>query len=393
MSYEPAAWIIPVVFVALKRINNRQVLVLSSAGICIFVFYFLKNPQPFFYYLAGILFLIVSGFVRYSFEKEFKNLCFEHSRVKEEIAGKIKETESEISIINKSIFELEKNISTYEMSYSISKILVKQIDFEEMVEGIKAAVFFSRPYVKLFNIHTIKELPGLYGQARNLPEKRFGFEVPISLGEERFGVIQAEVDKGHYSFSVNFLEECRIIANQVAFALKRDKLYQLVLDRSRVDGLTGLYLRRYFVERLKEAFVLFRRYGSFFSFLMIDIDHFKKVNDTYGHLAGDKVLGQLSNILKSVVHQGVIACRYGGEEFAMLIEVLPVKEVRQMAEKLRKTVEESAFVLPDGENIHMSVSIGIAYRHQAESENEIIRKADEALYRAKTQGRNRVVEY
>lgn len=393
MSYEPAAWLIPVVFVALKRINNRQILVFSLTGVFIFVFYFLKNPQMHFYYLTGILFLIVSGFIRYSFEKEFKDLSSGHSRLKEEITGKIKETESEISVINKNVFELEKNISLYEMSYSISKILVKQIDFEEMVKGIKAAVFFSRPYVKLFNIHTQKELSGLYNQRRSLPEKQFGFEVPISVGDERFGVVQAEVDREDYSFSVNFLEECKIIANQVAFALKRDKLYQLVLERSRIDGLTGLYLRRYFVERLKEEFVLFRRYGSFFSFLMIDIDHFKKVNDTYGHLAGDKVLEQISNILKSVAHQGVIACRYGGEEFAMLIQVLPVKEVRQLAEKLRKTVEESAFVLPGGGSIHISISIGIAYRHQAESENEIIRKADEALYRAKTQGRNRVAEY
>ncbi|MEW6555844.1 MAG: sensor domain-containing diguanylate cyclase [Elusimicrobiota bacterium] len=371
-------WLLPVLFITLKQLKGSQIFGLCSIGIFIFIFCFVKSI--YFYHISGMLFLIVAGIVRYNSDKKFGLLYSEHLGIKEKMNTDIVKTENEIIGLTKNTAEAEKNIATYEMFYSISKILVKQIDLNEIVKNIKSVVFFLRPFIKTFEIYT----------GENLPKKWSGFEVPVLIGEERLGVIQLAVDKEiAAAFSYNFLEECEVISHQVALGLKRARLYQLVLERSRIDGLTGLYLRRYFIERLKQEFVYSRRYGTFFSFLIIDIDHFKKINDTYGHLTGDKILSELATIFKSVFHPGIIVSRYGGEEFAVVVGLTPKEEVKQLAEKLRKTVEEHLFA----EDIQTTISIGIAYRHQAESEDEIIRKADEALYRAKNKGRNKVVEY
>lgn len=379
MLFEIIPWLIPVLLLIPKRMKKKQIFFFTTVGIFTFIFYFVKKPQLHFYYISGIAFLLISGFVRYSVDKKFDLSCLKYSKIIENINVEILKIRLGISQLQKNISELEKEISTYEMLYSISKILVKNINLDEIIKDIKSVVFSLRPYVQSFEIYAFE----------NLPKKGSKLEVPILLGDERLGVIQTAIDKKNYSFSHNFLEECEVISNQVALALKRSKLYQLVIERSRIDGLTGLYLRRYFLERLKQEFVSSRRYGTFFSLLMIDIDHFKNINDTYGHLTGDKVLSELSEIFKSVFHPGIIISRYGGEEFAVIVGITPQEEVRQMAEKLRKTVEKSIF--PEG--IHLTISIGIAYRHQAESEDEILRKADEALYRAKNEGRNRVIEY
>ena len=123
---------------------------------------------------------------------------------------------------------------------------------------------------------------------------------------------------------------------------------------------------------------------------MIDIDRFKKINDTYGHLTGDEILKDVSQLLRSAVHPDILLCRYGGEEFAAFIGLAPVEEVQMLAENLRKTVEEHTFV----QNLKITISLGIAYKHQAENTvGELIRKADESLYKAKQSGRNRVVEW
>jgi diguanylate cyclase (GGDEF)-like protein/PAS domain S-box-containing protein len=159
------------------------------------------------------------------------------------------------------------------------------------------------------------------------------------------------------------------------------------------DPLTGLYNRRYLNETIDREFERARRHGQPISILMIDIDHFKKINDTYGHLAGDACLEVLADLLQQITRKADIACRYGGEEFLLLLPGAQIESAALRAEELRKIFENS--VMPyDGREIKNTISIGMAaYPADGDSHYEIIDKADQALYSAKNTGRNRVVTW
>jgi two-component system, cell cycle response regulator len=164
------------------------------------------------------------------------------------------------------------------------------------------------------------------------------------------------------------------------------------------DGLTNVFNKRYFTERLNSELRFATRHRAALALLMIDLDHFKQVNDTYGHVAGDRVLVAVAGALaKSVRNEDVVA-RYGGEEFAVLLRATPVEHVKTTAERLRRQVEALTVDAPEGEPaidpIHVTVSIGIAtYPEQiVATPPELIELADQALYRAKHAGRNRVAE-
>ncbi|MNH83859.1 putative diguanylate cyclase YcdT [compost metagenome] len=126
-----------------------------------------------------------------------------------------------------------------------------------------------------------------------------------------------------------------------------------------------------------------------FSLLVVDIDHFKRVNDTYGHAAGDVVLSQLANVLRDTFHPGDHIARKGGEEFVIIVDDCGVDKVWQVAERLRRNVENQLFVLPEGESIHVTISIGASVYPEIGPE-QLFEKADQALYAAKEAGRNQV---
>ncbi len=162
------------------------------------------------------------------------------------------------------------------------------------------------------------------------------------------------------------------------------------------DGLTGLSNRRHFFERFDEEIDRARRYGSNLSLLMLDIDHFKQVNDTYGHPAGDMVLAEVARLLNANIRTSDIIGRYGGEEFAILIPAMSVSEAAQAAEKLRVVIEVNDIAL-EGPPLNVTISAGVAdissviEDTKASPKDALIRAADRALYRAKNEGRNRVV--
>lgn len=173
--------------------------------------------------------------------------------------------------------------------------------------------------------------------------------------------------------------------SQQKLTAAKDALEQL----SKCDGLTGLYNRRHLEAQLGEAFRSFRRTGESFSFLLLDIDHFKRVNDQHGHLAGDQALRVLAETLAANVRGADIVARYGGEEFAVLFSTTPLREAFGLAERIRMAIEAVPFEY-EGESIPLRVSIGVAEaRDEMESYEVLIRAADCALYHSKANGRNR----
>lgn len=173
---------------------------------------------------------------------------------------------------------------------------------------------------------------------------------------------------------------------------ENQQLYQLAIT----DSLTRLVNRRHFMERLNAEFARAKRFEGRLGYLICDIDHFKKVNDNYGHSVGDRVLKQVSTILASVIRSIDMAGRYGGEEFVLLLPETGRKGALFVAEKVRRTVEEFDFSPRDEDELpgpqHLTISIGAATfpESNVETTERLIEAADQALYRAKENGRNRV---
>jgi diguanylate cyclase (GGDEF)-like protein len=165
-----------------------------------------------------------------------------------------------------------------------------------------------------------------------------------------------------------------------------EEIYRLTT----VDGLTQIYNKRYFLETLEREISRAHRYHRDLSLIMFDIDYFKKVNDTHGHLAGDAVLKQLASVLKARIRREDIMARYGGEEFAIILPEIGVSNAVTFAEKVRKLIERTAFKFED-QNIPVTVSIGVAAVGPGiQTALDFIKVADDRLYQAKIEGRNRV---
>ena len=160
------------------------------------------------------------------------------------------------------------------------------------------------------------------------------------------------------------------------------------------DPLTALYNRRYFTERLSEAFAMVDRETVIVHLIMFDLDHFKNVNDTYGHQVGDAVLLQFSHILRRAVRKNDIIARIGGEEFVIAMLKIPSDRAHMAADRIRKEVEKYKFEA-EGHTLSMTTSIGVAtypdLKIKSPTLEKLLRAADEALYYAKTHGRNKTI--
>lgn len=157
-----------------------------------------------------------------------------------------------------------------------------------------------------------------------------------------------------------------------------------------IDELTGAFNRRYFETKLEDELTLAKRFRMKLSLLIADIDHFKKINDTYGHQVGDVILQEVVTVIKDNLTSTDFLCRYGGEEFAIILTETGVDEATQIAEKIRKSIEEHIF-FSGSKIIPVRISIGIAeYPTHAVMKQVLIEKADKALYVAKNSGRNNI---
>jgi two-component system, cell cycle response regulator len=165
-----------------------------------------------------------------------------------------------------------------------------------------------------------------------------------------------------------------------------EEIYRMTI----MDGLTGAFLKRYLVEALDKEIMRARRHDRPLAFIMFDIDFFKRINDTQGHLAGDHVLKELAKVVLGRIRRDEVFARYGGEEFALLLPETSLEGALQLAEELRVKVEGSKFVF-QGESIPVTISIGVALLAAAHrTAEDFIGSADEKLYQAKRSGRNRV---
>ncbi len=213
--------------------------------------------------------------------------------------------------------------------------------------------------------------------------------LPLRVGDRNVGVVLVDLDPQRAARTDLTLLE--VFAAQAAVAIENVQLFELATT----DDLTGLMNRRAWMARLEESLQLGMRHGHPTSVVLLDIDHFKKVNDTHGHLAGDALLRLLGDTLRREVRSTDLAARYGGEELAVLLPHTSAEGAVVIAERIRRSIAEQGLSWTTGE-VRVTTSIGVATHpgaptDQASGSMELIDAADQALYRAKQSGRNQVV--
>lgn len=368
------SWLgIPVVVVGFRR-GSRGAAVMAAAGLLMAGVWRLKGCAP--AWMAGpvglLLFLPVSFFL---LERKLKEQSSALGRREREVVEQVKALRARTETVQTRVREREEAIQEIVQLYQLSKEFLATLEESEALKIVEDSVTRFFPQMRLADRQAyLQKVRGVLARG------------DIS-GED---LIQA-VPVAAADFSLR--ERWGIVSDQLALGLQRICLYRKVQESATHDGLTGLLVRRFFRERLEDEIERGRRRASPLTFLMVDLDHFKSVNDTYGHLVGDAVLREAAAIIRGCVREMDLIGRHGGEEFAVALpETGPVLGL-QIAERIRKAIEEKSIPAYD-EQVFISVSIGISFfPADAASAEDLIEKADQAMYRAKSLGRNRTVRF
>ena len=311
--------------------------------------------------------------------------------------------------------QLEINSSFYQSMKDIAKIIETQYDFQYIIPLIGEMIdkFVMNHLIYIFVKKDDKYTlfwPGacwnkkVYELISELDEKK---DIIISedkktgvfplISEENITgciVAHSTIDK-LTNDEINYISE---LTKQSSITIERANVYSEILKNATMDALTGLNNRRQFEVRLKEEYSSANRQNTPLCAIMIDIDFFKKFNDTYGHAIGDTVLRTTANVIKEQLREYDIPSRYGGEEFCILLPQTNIDEAKIVAERLRTSVENKKIEIQTNKNeqikhISVTISVGLAQLDIKDMADDLYMKADRALYEAKEQGRNRVVVY
>ena len=238
----------------------------------------------------------------------------------------------------------------------------------------------------------VAHVPGDATLAPNEPIADAAVAVPLRRGNRAIGVLALYGRGPAETFDEDDVHLIRSLVHQAETAIENTYLYEEATRLSITDGLTGLWNRRLFDLRINEELQRAIRFQEPFGLLLVDLDHFKSVNDRYGHQAGDAVLVELARRLTDATREVDVVTRFGGEEFALILPKTPVQGMMRLAAKVREVVANEPFVAGSA-SIPVTVSVGAAaYPDHGLSAGDLLAAADAALYRAKENGRDRVEE-
>jgi len=264
-----------------------------------------------------------------------------------------------------------------EASYNLSPRArggLREIDEEPLSSAIGAM----RPLVVKLDEHTA---PGL--ELGGHPQH--ALVVPIQRSGQLMGAMELYLNAWR-ELNEDQADLLNGVASQAAIAIRHAQLFQAQEENALTDELTKLPNRRALAQRFLQEMQRARRHRNAIAFMMIDLDHFKRVNDTYGHLNGDAVLAELAQILKGSARESDVCARYGGEEFALILHETTESGARILAERIRSKVAAATF--PGG--LRLTISVGVAATDDATLFTQLMDRADQALYMAKQGGRNQV---
>ncbi len=223
------------------------------------------------------------------------------------------------------------------------------------------------------------------------------YNVPILWGGTVLGVMVLYLPHGHprSETEVMFLRSVAdilaLVIRQITTQKRLEEAYRELETMANTDVLTGLFNRRFLITRLEEELAAAERFAQPLSFVLMDVDHFKRINDSYGHLAGDEVLRQIGGILTTNLRRYDTGARFGGEEFAILFPRTDERAAGTIVDRIREELNARRIRVSDGEGIRVTASFGLVEWRSGERIEGMIHRADQALYAAKNAGRNRVV--
>ncbi len=326
-------------------------------------------------------------------------------------------TEISLIIQNKILYEkMEKNVDFHDAMKNIAKIIETQYELSYIIpligEMIDKFIIEHLIYIFLksddgtkYNLvwpmacrdkKILNALPRLDEEQNYFLTDQDRIGIFPLMGEDNkiLGCVVAHsnIDK----LSVKEIEYLDQLTKQAAATITRANIYAEVLKHATLDALTGINNRHQFEVRLKQEVASSMRQNIPLCAIMLDIDFFKSVNDTYGHAAGDTVLKEVSSVIKNSLRESDIPSRYGGEEFAILLPFTKLEEAYGVAQRLRAAVEQHEIDISevsDYDKINVTISVGVSEFDRKQTGEELFRRADKALYSAKTHGRNKVVIY
>lgn len=266
----------------------------------------------------------------------------------------------------------------------------KNLEFESNT-GLVSMVVKNRHYLP-FGGQLREGRAVLFTREQELEGLESMLVLPLVVGDQPLGTFIVAHRRAH-QFGTERREMLEVVANQVAVTLQNASLYAQMEEMATTDGLTGLANHRTFQLRLDETIARHRRQGRSFCLVLTDIDHFKSVNDTHGHPVGDEVLRQVARCFEANLRETDIACRYGGEEFAIILEDTDLEGARLLTERLRVEVAKLGFTSEAGA-FSCTISLGLTqWPADAEPKEELIELTDQALYVSKRSGRDRVTAH
>jgi len=400
-----------IIYIAVKNqkmsslIKHRDLFYLIYLFIAIIVLYFLLAEKKFFVlipFLTFILWIII--YEKYFFEIE--KIEIQTSQTINSLLEKIKLLEQNYDENRYEYEVVYQEFVKYTKLFSLVEEINKNFDLDKV--GSK----FYSTLVDYFGVDKINYMGLILTKKKDIVDiisfssqdtnfikiiKDIWVEKQNFSGIE--GVLSEKIHSNLYTYilvikhqlSEEFLPQLKFFINETKIGFVRSILFKEVEELSRIEGLTSLYLRRYFINRLNNEILLATRYNNLLSLIMIDIDFFKKVNDVYGHIVGDFVLKELADILVNQVKEQGLCARWGGEEFLVFVPYQSPKHVVNLAETIRTAVENHIFQYQD-KTIRITISCGISfYPQEGKDLTTLIEEADKKLYKAKQSGRNKVV--
>ena len=289
--------------------------------------------------------------------------------------------------------DLEDLVSVYNRSQGANSSLTSQVKELKISLNPHEGGLLASVYVKGMPLHIKKDTIAQYANDPLLKVFKTSELVimPLKAKDKVNGIIVADNLYTQKPITTDDLRIFTMLANQAGLAIENSQLYEMVVHKSHTDSLTNLWNHGFFQDTLLKEIEKAKQSRTSLGLLVFDIDDFKKINDSLGHQQGDIILTELAKILKEASREADYVCRFGGEEFSIILPETKKEQAFIIAERLRVEIEEHRFpITPSKEPVRLTVSIGIAiFPDNAPSKEELISKADKAMYTAKFIGKNK----
>lgn len=370
----------------------------------------IEGIENFFYNIAAFVSVFLFSFIKNYSEKKYIDEKEKNKNKISEIKKEIEDMKSKIDFYKKYKENIVLGLNSKQKILSCLKDIQSSKNNDEIVTALMKSILLLFPQARIdfivspaqskiagdvFKTLTSIYIPSISRETRYSSsdfnhQERSSVYLALSAFSKCIAVVKVYSEKEDF-FSMEDFRVLEIFSATSSIAMENLSLYLTTEELARKDPLTGLFTHRAFEEKLDEEILVSARTKKPLSLIIFDIDHFKHVNDTYGHQAGDDVLKKIASAALSNVREFDFVARYGGEEFAVIMPQTSKNEAVKISASIREAVK-SLYFESDGKSFKITISMGVAeFPSEATSKNQIIRVSDERLYRAKRDGRDRII--